>query len=214
VVYILEKEPRKARDTYLRPFEATGTLIYGLEVVLLSDQLHDNTARDAALVRIKKDAASRQAGAGSKNKVAPSGAKAAAAPPTKPVGLNDCLTRLAQWMADDLANGGKGRIDLAAADRLCAAAAVPWRPTGACDQPDPQRNPQLPFNYFLGCYLDLHGRPKQAVECWKKCMVQTELMRDQYRTLAGAELCDHGVMPESYKALDAPAPVKTNKGKD
>ncbi len=93
-------------------------------------------------------------------------------------------------MAEDLKKGGKGEIDLSAADKLVAAAAEVER----CN-----------IRYFLGQYLAQHGKADQAVQYWKKCMACTSLTQFS-RTLAGAELLDRGVKPEDYKALlQAPA---------
>jgi hypothetical protein len=73
---------------------------------------------------------------------------------------------------------------------------------------------RLVFHYFLARYLDLHGKPQQAVECWKKCMAETEFMGDFHRTLAGAELCAHDVLPESYRALIQPEAAGEKKKLD
>ena len=57
------------------------------------------------------------------------------------------------------------------------------------------------YNYVLGRYLSLHGKEKEAIGYWKKCVADTEDMDDSVRTLAAVELYDRGIKPESYKAL-------------
>jgi tetratricopeptide (TPR) repeat protein len=201
-VYVLEKDLPKARERYQRLFQMGHDPLYAMHVALLSDQLHEDAARDAALAEIKEAAARAEAARNAGNRVM-----------RNLTGTTECVTALAGLITDDLAKGGKGQIDLAAADRLCEAAAKQRfvLPHSLAIHFPP---PKLSFHYFLGCYLDLHGKPKEAIECWKKCVAQTQNMLDQYRTLAGAALCDHGILPESYKSLFAPGPEEANKEKD
>jgi tetratricopeptide (TPR) repeat protein len=97
--------------------------------------------------------------------------------------------RLAEWMAADLTAGGKAQIDPAEADQLCLADNVPRR---------------INLLYALGTYMDLHGRPSEAVRLWKECVAHRVVdghlyMLNPIVTLAAARLLRHGVKPEDYK---------------
>ena len=110
------------------------------------------------------------------------------------------LVLLAALLADDLAKGGKGQIDLDAAQRQCSSA-------GAADQ--------INYNYFLAKYLSLHGKADEAVRYWTRCMTclgEAMNMRLFSRTLAGAELLQRGTTPADYKAaLQQPQPGAKQK---
>lgn len=95
------------------------------------------------------------------------------------------LVGLAKLMVADLKNGGHGEIDLMTAKRLRSTA---------------DETEQMNFNYYLAKYLDLHGKPDEARQLWMHCMGY-RIMFDYIRTLAGAELQDHGVRPDDYKDL-------------
>jgi hypothetical protein len=96
-------------------------------------------------------------------------------------------------MADDLAKGGKGEIDLAVAQKL-----YPPRPfvdEGGCCPGDSR--PEVACPYLLGRYLDLHGKPELAVRCWNQCLAQVEFVADFNRTLAAVELRARGIPLDS-----------------
>jgi tetratricopeptide (TPR) repeat protein len=86
------------------------------------------------------------------------------------------LIALADLIQLDLAHGGKGEIDLEAAAKIRAGT---------------DGKEQTNFNYFLGTYLDLHGKAKWATHYWTRCMAYSGAMGDLTRTLAGAELVAH-----------------------
>ena len=88
-------------------------------------------------------------------------------------------------MVDDLAKGGKGEIDVAAAERLYPP--QPFVDEDSCSGRNNIR-PEVACPYLLGRYLDLHGKPELAVRCWKRCLAQTEFVADFHRTLAAVEL--------------------------
>ena len=94
-------------------------------------------------------------------------------------------------MAQDLARGGKGEIDLKAADKISAAAI--------------DDHEKINSNAFLADYLELHGKKDEAIRYWRRCMGLTGAMYELNRTLAGAELIEHGLKPEA----EAEKPKKT-----
>ena len=100
------------------------------------------------------------------------------------------LVKLAELMARDLAAGGHAAIDLTLVRAMWGTDEI----EGLC------------VGYFLGKYLDLHGRPAEAVEFWKETMAVTTtrkalMVGDVLRTLAGAELLRHDVEPADYNEL-------------
>jgi len=101
------------------------------------------------------------------------------------------LIQLAAWFERDLAQGGRGQIDLKTADKLRAAIQEFFE--------------KAYFDLFLARYLQAHGKRDEAIHYWKERMTSTDVL-SYYRTLAGAALCDLGVKPESYKALLEKAP--------
>jgi tetratricopeptide (TPR) repeat protein len=109
------------------------------------------------------------------------------------------LISLAELITDDLAAGGKGTIDLSDAARRIASAPFEYRSDFYC---------------LLGEYLDGHGQPSKATECWKQAMLDAEIANG-YRTLAGARLIERKVSPADYTrdlqtpiSKDTPSPPK------
>jgi tetratricopeptide (TPR) repeat protein len=60
---------------------------------------------------------------------------------------------------------------------------------------------QMMCYYYLGKYLDAHGREEDAIVFWKKCVGYWTPMDKFARTLAAAELRDHGVKQKDIEAL-------------
>ena len=91
-------------------------------------------------------------------------------------------------MAGDLARGGKGEIDVPAAEKAAS--------TGIA-------NEQIRVWQILAKYLDFHGRPEQATRLWKKC-IATARFRAFPWTIAAFKLLRHGVRLEEFKTLIQP----------
>jgi len=182
--WILEKQPEKAQQIFAGYFTQNNP-VFGLHVALLADELKNTRRRDEILARLSEQ----------RNRYRPASGGMAYVH----------LASLARMLANDLAKGGKGDVDLAEADRVNQAYPLPDESPSPCDleRNDP-RNPRIAFNYFLGRYLDLHGKPKEAIVSWKKCVAETEFMFDLHRSLAGAELTARGIAPELYKAAKKP----------
>jgi tetratricopeptide (TPR) repeat protein len=205
---VLEKDFAKPREFLAVTLKTRAKPAFGLHAVLLSDQMGDSAARDRTLSDLKQyrnpsvHAALRNDPKGSKDPTT-GGKVASLAPGT--ISPTDAIVGLAELFAADLKRGGKGNIDLALADRLCAAAMEDTLPLLPCTPEDTfLRNPRVVFNYFLGRYLDLHGKPDLAIKYWKKCMGETERINEFHRTLAAAALMEHGIKPESYRELYDP----------
>jgi len=96
------------------------------------------------------------------------------------------LIQVAAWIEGDLARGGKGEIDLTAVDKFRAASGNPGEVAY--------------FDLFLARYLQSRGKRDAAIRYWKERIACTDVLHF-VRTVAGAALCDLGMMPESYKAL-------------
>jgi hypothetical protein len=173
VYYLLEKDAAKA-GLVLENFARDGNPLYELHVAVLSDQAHDNATRDRILARVRQKAAQYY----SKS--------------TRQSYAN--LAALAGLIVDDLAKGGKGEIDVAAAERL-----NPPQPFEDNDKSRAEGKSTTAFSYLLGCYLDLHGKPELAVGCWKRCLEETEYIAEFHRTLAAAELLARGIRLEAEK---------------
>lgn len=92
------------------------------------------------------------------------------------------MIALAELIVDDLAAGGAGKIDLDEAARRCVSA---------------QAGMHSCYYYILGDYLDVHGKPDAAVECWKRAMLDTWI-DVAGRTLAGARLLKRGIGADAY----------------
>ena len=174
--YMLDKQPDKATKVLSQYFQKTHSLEYGIQLALLQDELGYAKVRDetlAALITFKR----------------------------KPGGIYnqeaiDGLVGLAKMIDADLKAGGKGELDLAAADRT-------WELMTKSHDDPPSVHDNLPtvYYYLLGRYLSLHGKADEAVKYWKKCLADTEVFNVWSRSLAGAALCDRGIKPESYKEL-------------
>jgi tetratricopeptide (TPR) repeat protein len=176
VFCILEKKPRQALRLVSDMFERTDDIYAGLHVAMLHDELGDAKERDAALHRLIERAA--------KVKLSEKNAS------------QTVLAQLARMIVADSAAGGKGEIDLAAADKINDGLKASLR-----KQPPQENKDPMIFDYFLGRYLSLHGKTDEAIKHWKKCVAETETFDSTTRSIAGAELCDRGIRPESYKSL-------------
>ncbi|MCE9547402.1 MAG: hypothetical protein K8T25_18175 [Planctomycetia bacterium] len=74
---------------------------------------------------------------------------------------------------------------------------------------DDFRQTQTWHDYFVGKYLMLRGNRDDAVKSWLRCM-ESPLIEDTLRTLAGAELLQLGIGPEKYaKELQSPIADRT-----
>lgn len=175
---LLEGRPEKARPLAEQLLATSQSPRDALWLALIADQLHDAKARDAALERAKILGARID----SQNKAA-GGEKAKSADGKAPV--PNGAGAMAELIAKDLAAGGNGDVDLEAANRL--GGRLPGEE-------------QVSFHYLLGQYLNLHGRPEAADDCWKRCMGWPKLI-DRFRTLAGAALTAHSIWPADYKDL-------------
>ena len=161
--YILEQQFDKALQIDEERFAKDNNPYLGLRTALLADRLKDGKKRDAALQQIKEKGATHIRQATGKPRME--------------------LVALADLMAQDLARGGKGDIDLKAADKICLAAID-----------DAERENCF---CFLASYLDLHGKKNEAIRYWKRCVNFTRPIFDLNRTLAGAELIARGIKPET-----------------
>jgi hypothetical protein len=170
VYYQAENQFEKSLEIEQSLWNAHHSTKTGLALATLADRLKDAARRDAALKQVIEDAA----------KPPPKELSAVAAAygeyPSKP------LAALAELMVKDLADGGKGQIDLAAADALAARAPNNEKPV---------------FYYHLACYLDRHGKPDKAVSYWKK---GAAFPRDVNIPLPLCEtrLTERGIKPENY----------------
>jgi len=95
------------------------------------------------------------------------------------------LVELARKLIADLSAGGKCEFDF---EKLNASR----------DRAPPRD--RCSFSYFLGAYLDRHGKKDLAVQYWKQCMGASDLVMST-RTLAGYELNKRGVKPSEWKQL-------------
>jgi tetratricopeptide (TPR) repeat protein len=182
--YLLEKEPEKALAE-LKHFMATNSVPYDvLWAAVTADLLKDGKKRDALLQQAKA--------LGDKLNNAKRADKAN--PADESTLADNGAGALADLILKDLAQGGKGQIDLEAADKL-ADSLVPWYHAW--------------FHYLLGQYLDVHGRHESADRCWKQCMSWPR--SGIHRTLAGAMLLEHGVKPADYRALMQQSSVEGEK---
>jgi hypothetical protein len=174
--YILDKKPEQALKLATLELDRTADLHVGLHVALLHDELKDAKSRDAVLQRVIEQAAKVK--------------------PTKENASRAVVVQLAKWMVADLAAGGKAETDRTATDK-----ANDELKAGLRQKARPNDKDAIAFDYFLGRYLSLHGKPDEAVKYWKKCVAETERFDSIPRSFAGAELCDRNIKPESYKSL-------------
>ena len=94
-----------------------------------------------------------------------------------------------EMIAADLTNK-QSKIDLKAAETLI-------------EKNEPTT--QMMFYYYLGKYLDVHGREADAIVFWKKCIGCWKPIDKFARTLAAAELREHGI---KQKDIEAALPVE------
>jgi hypothetical protein len=184
--YLVLENKMGGLQQVLRLLCGYGDPIYHLHLAVVVDQMHDAKERDQALAGVQSKAKAYKQNSGGES-YAPLGA-------------------LAGLIADDLAKGGKGEIDLAAAERLSPPQS--FHDGQACELAP---RPGIAFYYFLGHYLDLHGKPQPALRCWKRCLGETQVIADGYRTLAAAELLAHGVKPETCQAIVEKGPEGAEK---
>jgi Lectin C-type domain len=150
---------------WLKPYcEHTKTTTTLLFTALVADRLKDSETRDALLLKARCPIAI-DVSAESKH------------PRTE-------LVLLAELLADDLAAGGHGTIDMAEAARRSAAA---------------EAGDRSAFYFLLGEYFDLHEQRTKAADCWKQAMLDSDI-DTAYRSLAGARLLDRSIGPDSYLA--------------
>jgi tetratricopeptide (TPR) repeat protein len=173
--YLLEGDLSKSLTCFQVSFAGTKRGTVGLSAALVADELKDVKARDEALLQVRSPA-----GNNSKNhKKGPAGKRSF-----------DVMVALAEWMAADLAAGGKARIEPAQLDKWWAETSLVDR-QAAC--------------YLLGKYMDLHGRTDEAIKLWRQSVgyraVEGELpLTYSLYTLAAAELSRHGIKPEDCKS--------------
>ena len=161
--YLLEGEAEKAVPQLEQALAKEINIYDVLWLALVADQLKDVQKRDAALNRVKILSVKKDE---------------AAAAPQGVSGLVDLIQK-------DLVQGGKGHVDLEAADKLAA------RLEGV---------DRFAFHFLLAEYLHLHGQRENADRYWKQCMGWPNVAVP-YRTFAGAMLVEHNVKPADYKAL-------------
>jgi hypothetical protein len=165
--------------------EAEGNPVTEMHWVMLCEQDHDTATRDKFLTRVKEKAVQFHADESRRS--------------------YKNMAALAGLIADDLAQGGKGEIDLAA-----AASLNPQEPFEDINKKlDTNGSSRTAFWYLLGSYLDMHGKPELAIRCWKLCLTQSEFMADWHRTLSGAELIAHGVQPDAEEVEKSAAKSKS-----
>jgi tetratricopeptide (TPR) repeat protein len=164
VFYLLEGQPKEAMRSLEQAIAKNPYPSDVLWLALIADHSKDLHSRELAFNRVNSlgTAARGQANA------APDWGKA----------LGDLIVK-------DLAEGGKGKIDLAAADKLGASLAGHQRSW---------------LQYLLAQYLSQHGQPDAAHRYAKQCMAWTD-MRNHQRTLAGVILLKDHIKPADYKAL-------------
>ena len=172
--YLLEEQFDEALQLDEESFAKTNNPFAGLRIALLADRLKDAEKRDAALQQIKAKGAGYLRKATGKPRLE--------------------LVALAGLMADDLAHGGKGEIDLKAADKISAAAS--------------DGGEQMNCHCFLAAYLDLHGKKDEAIRYWRRCLGYTGNMHELNRTLAGAELIARGQKADVDAAAESPKSKK------
>ena len=175
IMYTLEKNMVKAQWS-LNFLLRQGNPIHALHMAILSDETHDNKTRDSILAIFKRTGENYKDGVTRQNYVP--------------------VTALAGLIADDLAKGGKGNIDLDAAWRLNPI--PPFIDKPGCGVPP---DPVIAFDCLLGYYFDVHGKPDLADRCWKRCLTQTQSIADGYRTLAAAKLLSHAAKPKASPSL-------------
>jgi tetratricopeptide (TPR) repeat protein len=163
--WCLENQPAKALPPAEKAFAETNNPYSGLFVALVADEIKENHRRDAALRQVVTKGPGYRGGP--RNEPRPE------------------LVALGALMAGDLAGGGKGEIDVLAAEKAASK--------GNADE-------QMRVWQVLAKYLDLHGRPEQAIRLWKKCIATARFRAFPY-TVAAFELLRHGVRLDQFKVL-------------
>jgi hypothetical protein len=179
--YLLEHDLKKALAGYEKLSAANFNPFYGLHAALIADELKDVKTRDAALQRVTTQGPHYQS--------------------TRTKKPHWGMIALAEWIAKDLAAGGKGKMDPAAIEKLYA---------------DGDAIDGLCIDGFLATYLDLHGRGDDAIRLWKRGVACTAAdhsitVRDLMRTLCGAGLLRHGIKPADYRDLLSKASATKKK---
>ena len=174
--YVLEQQFDRALNGYEVEFARQSNPCMGLEAALVADRLKDTKKRDEILQEVKTKG--------------PTYMHQLTGKPRRE------LLALADLIIEDLAHGGKGAIDLKAADKTSATA------------DDTER---MKFNCILAIYLDLHGKQAEAIQYWRRCVACTAAMDNPLRTIAAAELIAHGHKAEIDAVEEA---LKGKKPKD
>jgi tetratricopeptide (TPR) repeat protein len=181
--HLLEKQPEKALTEIEQALGKTPGSIDLLWAAVVADQAKDAKKRDAFLDRIRKPAEKPDAG------------KANDAV-KKAEGPGDGAKPLADLIVDDLAKGGKGRVDIAAADKLFAPL-DPWYASWC--------------RFLLGQYLDLRGQTESANTLWKQALSCPQL--GGHRTIACSMLLERGIKLEDEKPAAKPDDKKPDDKK-
>jgi hypothetical protein len=174
--YLLEGQPEKALAEMEKVPSKNPDVNDVIWLAMIADETEDVKKRDAALNRARMLAAAKGDGLTH----APNG-----------------VSYLVNLLANDLAQGGKGQIDAAAADKFAAQLT-------ALDR--------FYLQWALAQYLDQHGQSKAADHFGKQCMGFPRI-EARGRTLAGAALLAHGIKPSDYRALLQPDAAETEKPK-
>jgi tetratricopeptide (TPR) repeat protein len=167
--HLLEGQPEMALPEIERALADSQDAQDAIWLALIADQVPDAKKREAALNQAKELATKQK---GDQN-WARNGV----------LGVVELLTK-------DLANGGKGQIDLEAADKLGAS----WT-----------ERDRLVFHYALAQYLNLRSQHGAADRYFKQCMGWPNI-NARWRTLAGVALLEHGLNPDDYKSELQPKP--------
>lgn len=170
--YLLEGHPEKALPVIER---AAASGCYSSDLLwlaLVADEAKDTEKRDAALARI------RSLAIGDEEEPEPA--------PTP-------LALLAELIQKDLAQGGKGQIDVETVDKLFVSFSG---------------HDRICFNYGIARYLGLRGQHEVADRYGKRCMGWPR-MDAAFRTLAGAMLLEHGITAADWNSELQPASAKT-----
>jgi tetratricopeptide (TPR) repeat protein len=163
--HLLEEQPEKALSEMEKTLGKNLNADDAVWMALIADQLKDAKKRDTALNRARV--------------LAGGGDSDTETPPNGVIALVNLVTK-------DLAQGGEGKIDPAAADKISRSLA--------------SGRDRFCFHFAMAHYCRLHGRPEDADRYAKRCMGWTTIDAP-YRTLAGAILVDHGVKPAEYRSL-------------
>jgi hypothetical protein len=172
--YLLEEQPEKALVEIEKLVAQRPVADEVLWLALIADQLKDAKNRDAALNRAKLLSGRNR----NDPEPAPNG-----------------TATLVNAFVKDLAQDGKGQIDLEAVDKVGVSLSGTDR---------------FVLHFALAQYLTLHGRQEDAGRYALRCMGWPRI-GVRYRTLAGAMLVQQGVKPAAYKALLQPSADEPDK---